>query len=101
MCAFGVRIVSGAIFVVFGVYKFTDHAHETASFTTYGLPSPSAFAYAVGVLEIVGGGLLVVGFLTRVAAAMLAGDMVGAIATAGPVEGGAINLVLAPALLVG
>ena len=91
---------AGAIFLVFGISKFTDHARETDSFDTYGLPSPSLFAYAVGVLEIVGGVLLIAGLLTRPAAALLAGDMVGAIVTAGRVEGGAINLVLAPALLV-
>jgi uncharacterized membrane protein YphA (DoxX/SURF4 family) len=58
------------------------------------------FAYAIGVLEVVAGALLVLGLLTRPAAAVLAGDMLGAIVTAGRVEGGAINLVLAPALLI-
>jgi putative oxidoreductase len=93
-------VVSGTIFVVFGIAKFTDHGRETDSFESYGLPSPSLFAYAIGVVEVVGGVLLLAGLVTRPAAALLAGDMVGAIATAGPVEGGAINLVLAPALLV-
>jgi putative oxidoreductase len=95
-----IRVVAGAIFLVFGIYKFTDHAHETDSFMNYGLPSPGLFAYAIGVLEIVGGTFLVAGFLTRSAAALLAGDMLGAIVTAGRVEGGAINLLLAPALLI-
>jgi putative oxidoreductase len=99
--AFAIRIVSGAIFVVFGIYKFTDHGHETESFETYGLPSPSLFAYAIGVLEVGAGLLLILGLLTRPAALALAGDMVGAIVTAGRVEGGAINLGLAPALLAG
>jgi putative oxidoreductase len=53
------------------------------------------------VVEIVGGLLLLLGLATRPAALMLAGDMVGAIVTAGRVEGGAINLGLAPALLLG
>jgi uncharacterized membrane protein YphA (DoxX/SURF4 family) len=92
--------VAGSIFLVFGIYKFTDHARETRSFDAYGLPSPGLFAYAVGVLEVVGGALLLAGLLTRPAAALLAGDMVGAVVTAGRVEGGAINLALAPALLV-
>ena len=48
----------------------------------YGLPSPGLFAYAVGVLEVVGGAFLIAGLLTRPAAALLAGDMVGAIVTA-------------------
>jgi putative oxidoreductase len=50
---------------------------------------------------VAGGLCLIAGFLTRPAAALLAGDMVGAIVTAGRVEGGAINLVLAPGLLIG
>jgi putative oxidoreductase len=99
--AFAIRVVSGGIFLVFGIYKFTDHTKETSSFETYGLPSPGLFAYAVGVLEVAGGLFLLVGLTTRPVALMLAGDMVGAIVTAGRVEGGAINLGLAPALLVG
>jgi putative oxidoreductase len=86
--------------LVFGIYKFTDHGRETNSFDTYGLPSVGLFAYAVGVLEVVGGALLLAGLLTRPAAVLLAADMVGAVVTAGRAEGGAINLALAPALLV-
>jgi putative oxidoreductase len=100
LAACAIRVVSGSIFLVFGVYKFTDHAHETDSFETYGLPSPSLFAYGIGVIEVLGGVLLLLGLLSRMAAVLLAGDMIGAIATAGRVEGGAINLVLAPALLL-
>jgi putative oxidoreductase len=99
--AFAIRIAAGGIFLVFGIYKFTDHAHETSSFETYGLPAPGQFAYAIGVVEILFGILLAFGLGTRLAALVLAGDMVAAIVTAGRVEGGAINLVLAPALLVG
>jgi putative oxidoreductase len=98
--ALAIRLVGGTIFLLFGVYKFTDHAKETASFESYGLPSPSLFAYAIGVVEIAGGLLLLLGLLTRPAALVLAGDMVGAVATAGPTEGGGINLGLAPLLLV-
>ena len=94
------RLACGAIFVVFGLGKFTDHGSESASFATYGLPSPSLFAYAIGGLELAAGLLLLAGLATRLAAPALAGDMVGAIATAGPVEGGAINLGLAPTLAV-
>ncbi len=99
--ATAIRIAAGGIFIVFGIGKFTDHATEAASFDKYGLPAPGAFAYAIGVVEIVFGILLALGLGTRIAALVLAGDMVGAIVTAGRVEGGAINLVLAPALLVG
>jgi putative oxidoreductase len=62
--------------------------------------SPSAFAYVIGALEVVGGLLLVAGFAVRPTALAFAGDMVGAIATAGRIDGGPIHLGLAPALLV-
>ena len=94
------RLVGGVIFVVFGLGKFTAHATETASFHRYGLPLPSTFVYAIGVLEILGGLLLIAGFVVRPVALALVGDMVGAITTAGRIDGGAINLALAPALLV-
>ena len=94
------RVACGVIFVAFGLGKFTAHASEARSFAKYGLPSPGLFASAIGVLELALGLLLVAGLATRLAAVMLAGEMVGAIATAGRVEGGAINLGLAPALLV-
>jgi putative oxidoreductase len=95
-----VRIVAGAIFVVFGIGKFTAHASEVDSFETYGLPWPEAFVYAIGVLEIAGGLLLIAGWLTRYAALALAGDMVGAIVVSGIKEGEVVSLTLAPALLV-
>jgi putative oxidoreductase len=41
----------------------------------------------------------VLGLFTRLAALLLAGDMIGAIATAGRVDGGSFHLGVAPALL--
>ena len=94
------RVVAGVVFVVFGIGKFTAHSHEVDSFRTYGLPSPDAFVYAIGVLEIAGGMMLIAGLLTRLAALALAGDMVGAIVVSGIKEGEIISLTLAPAELV-
>lgn len=95
-----VRLVSAIVFVIFGIGKFTAHAGELSSFRTYGLPSPDAFVYAVGALELVAGLMLGVGALTRVAAIALAGDMAGAIAVAGIGQGEVVpSLTLAPALL--
>jgi putative oxidoreductase len=94
------RLASGSIFLGFGVGKFSHHTKESASFSSYGLPFPDEFVYAIGATELVFGGLLILGLLTRLAALALAGDMIGAIVTAGRVDGGAINLGLAPALLV-
>jgi putative oxidoreductase len=96
-----VRLAAGAVFVIFGAGKFVNHASETASFDKYGLPSPDAFVYAIGVIEVLGGGLLIAGFAVPLAALALAGDMVGAIAASGIKEGEIISLTLAPALLAG
>jgi putative oxidoreductase len=95
-----VRLVSGGVFVVFGVGKFVDHGSELASFRTYGLPAPAAFVIAIGVIELVGGLLLKLGILTRPAALVLAGDMVGAILISGIARGEMVSFTLAPAQLV-
>ena len=87
------------MFVGFGIGKFVNHADEVASFDFYGLPSPDLFTYAVGVVELGGGLLLIAGLLTRPAALILAGDMVGAIIVSGVAHGELLSLTLAPALL--
>jgi len=94
------RLVAGTVFVVFGAGKFFNHAAEVSSFRSYDLPSPDAFVYAIGVIEVVGGALLLLGVATRLASLVLAGDMVGAIIASGIGEGELISLTLAPALLV-
>ena len=95
-----VRVVTGVLFVTFSLGKFVDHAAEAADFDHYGIPAPEVATYLVGTLELVGGLLLVVGLLTRPAAALLAANLVGAIATAGRVDGGSFHLGVAPTLLV-
>jgi putative oxidoreductase len=95
-----VRVVTGVLFVTFSSGKFVDHAAETADFEHYGIPAPEVATYLVGTLELVGGLLLVVGLLTRPTAAVLAANLVGAIATAGRVDGGSFHLGVAPTMLV-
>jgi putative oxidoreductase len=94
------RLAAGGVFMSFGAGKFINHASELASFKAYGLPAPGAFVIAIGVIELVGGLLLVAGVLTRAAALVLAGDMVGAIIVSGIARGEVISLTLAPAALV-
>jgi putative oxidoreductase len=96
-----IRLCCGGVFVVFGAGKFVDHASEVDSFRTYGLPSPDAFVTAIGILELAGGILLIVGLATRLAALLLAGNMVAAIITSGIGQGEVISLTLAPAQLAG
>ncbi len=95
-----VRIVAGVVFVLFGVVKFVEPEYELAEFVRFGLPNSVAIVYLVGLLEIIGGLMLVLGLLTRLAAAALAMNMAGAVVTAGITVGGPIHLGLAPALLV-
>ena len=95
-----VRVIAGVLFVTFSLGKFVDHAQETADFDHYGIPAPEIATYLVGTLELVCGALLVVGLLTRPAAFLLACNLVGAIATAGRVDGGTFHLGVAPTLLV-
>lgn len=100
--ALPVRWAAGVIFVVFGIGKFTRRAAEVASFDDYGLPSPDFFVTAIGVLEIVGGLMLILGLATRLVALVLAGNMVAAITLSGIGEGEVVpSLTLAPLLLVG
>lgn len=94
------RWAAGAIFVVFGLGKFVDHAGETAAFSGYGLPAAGALVVAVGALEVVGGALLLGGREIRPTAAALAVNMTGAVVLAGVVHGELLSLTLAPALLV-
>jgi putative oxidoreductase len=95
-----VRVVTGVFFIFVSIGKFTDHAQEVADFDRYGAPIPDIAVYGVGALELLGGIALVLGLATRVAALLLAGDMIGAIATAGRVDGGSFHLGVAPTLLV-
>jgi putative oxidoreductase len=94
------RVLTGLFLVSTGIGKFTDHAKELADFRSYEVPWPDVAVPTVGVIEIVGGALLVVGLLVRPAAFVLALNMVGALATAGRVEGGSFHLVYAPIVLV-
>jgi putative oxidoreductase len=94
------RIVAGTVFVIFGLGKFVNHGSELASFRSYGLPAPELFVIAIGVIELIGGLLLLAGVHVRTAAIVLAADMVGAIAVSGIAKGEAISLTLAPAELI-
>ena len=94
------RVAAGGVFVAFGVGKFINHGSELASFKTYGLPAPELFVVVIGAVELVGGLALIAGRFTRLAALVLAGDMVGAIIFSGLGQWEVISLTLAPALLV-
>lgn len=94
------RVAAGMVFVLFSFGKFVRRDAEIRAFDRYGIPWPEVMVVMVGVLELVGGSLLIAGLLTRPVALALAGNMIGAISTGGRIDGGIVHLGLAPALLI-
>jgi putative oxidoreductase len=94
------RLQAGVVFVAFGAGKFINHGSELASFKSYGLPVPEVFVVVIGLIEVIGGVLLIVGRLVRPTALVLAGNMVGAIVVSGLAKGEIISLTLAPIELI-
>jgi uncharacterized membrane protein YphA (DoxX/SURF4 family) len=77
-----VRIVVGCVFLSEGIQKFLyPDALGVGRFAKIGIPAPQVLAPFVGVVEIVCGGLVLIGLLTRLAAVPLIIDMLVAIAT--------------------
>lgn len=75
------RLSVGIIFAAHGYQKFFQYgiAGVTQGFTQMGVPLAAVAAPAVATIEFVGGLLMIVGFYHRVAGALQAGVMVGAI----------------------
>ena len=96
-----VAIMTGVVFFFAGLVKFAFHHWELDAFRSFGLPWPSALEILAGVLETLGGILLVARRLIVPTAVLLAATMVVAIAASGIGHGDVIpSLTLAPALLV-
>jgi len=91
------RVVVSVVFLAVGVDHLVHHEREAEAFDRWGLPFPAAANLATGCAELVLGTMLLLGVATRGAAALLACVMVGAIATAGRVDGG-YQLVVPPLL---
>lgn len=62
------RLMAGGVFLWEGILKFVYTNQGVGRFTKLGLPAPEITATFVGTLEIVGGILLIAGFLTRLIA---------------------------------
>lgn len=77
-----VRLMVGAVFVSEGLQKFLYPADVGAGrFARIGFDQPELVAGLVGVAEVACGALVLIGLLTRPAAAVLAAVMAGALAT--------------------
>jgi len=72
-----IRILAGITFLAHGLPKFENVVGTQGFFGSIGLPPELAFP--IGLLEVIGGIFLIVGVLTRITAALLIIDMIGAI----------------------
>jgi uncharacterized membrane protein YphA (DoxX/SURF4 family) len=96
-----VAVVSGLIFVIAGLVKFVFHHWELHAFRDFGLPWPAALEIFAGVLETLGGVLLVARRAVVPVALLLCATMIVAIGSSGIAHGDVIpSLTLAPALLL-
>ena len=77
-----IRVLVGWVFLSEGMQKFLDPATLGAGrFAKIGIPAPEFFGPFVGVCEIVCGTLVLIGFLTRLASAVLLINITVAIIT--------------------
>ena len=70
---FGLRITVGVLFIVHSIGKFD--VSSKGFFSSVGLPADMAML--IGLLELIGGILLVAGVLTRISSSLLAIEMLG------------------------
>ena len=75
-----VRLIVGGVFLSEGIQKFLfPDALGVGRFTQIGIPAPAVMAPFVGMVEVVGGTLVLLGLATRLAAVPLVIDMLVAI----------------------
>ena len=79
-----VRLLWGWQFLVAGWGKLTNIQKPIEYFTSLGVPMPTATAWFISILEVVGGILLIVGLGSRLIALLLTCDMLGAFVKADP-----------------
>ena len=96
-----VALICGVIFVAAGLVKFVFYHGELDAFRDFGIPVSSVMEPLVGLLETVGGVLLIGGVLVVPTAFVLAVIMFAAFVAGGIIHGSLIpSGTLAPALLV-
>ncbi|KZZ84056.1 MULTISPECIES: DoxX family protein [Bacillaceae] len=81
-----IRFVLGIIFILHGYMKFAGGIEQTAEFFA-SLGLPGFMAYAVAVIELAGGILILIGLGTRIVSVLIAIIMLGAIFTVGLKKG--------------
>jgi putative oxidoreductase len=78
------RIVLGIAFFLHGWAKLSGGVDGVSTgvagfFGSLGIPAPALMAWIVTIVEVVGGALLIIGFLTQIVGILLALDMLGVI----------------------
>jgi len=76
------RVLLSILFILAGFGKLTDIAGTAGWFGSIGLPMPTVTTVIVGLIELLGGLAVLVGFKTRIAAVVLAVFILGATAVA-------------------
>jgi putative oxidoreductase len=76
-----IRIIAGIAFIVHGLPKLANVVGTEAFFTSK-IGLPAALALPVGLLEVIGGIVLIVGVLTRIASIFFIIEMIGSTITA-------------------
>ncbi|MFU0503478.1 DoxX family protein [Pseudaminobacter sp. NGMCC 1.201702] len=66
------RILLSIIFILSGFGKITAIAATSQYFASYNLPTPTAVAVLAGLVELIGGLAVLIGFQTRIVAYLLA-----------------------------
>ncbi len=70
---FGLRITAGILFIVHSLGKFDPSSNGFLS----GIGLPPEMGTLIGIMELVGGILLILGVLTRITSSLLAIEMLG------------------------
>jgi putative oxidoreductase len=76
------RVLLSILFILAGYSKLTDIAGTAGWFGSIGLPMPTVTTVVVGLVELLGGLAVLIGFQTRIAAIVLALFTLGATAVA-------------------
>lgn len=79
MGLFLLRLALAAVFIYHGYGKLANIPQTEAFFNMLGIPAANAISYAIGVIELVGGVLLLLGVATCITASVLAVDMIAAL----------------------